>query len=78
MIYNASYKWYSNRKLNVCFTVRREARMKQVKRNATRLLLLSMVTVALGTYTGYAHDADRKRERLKYRQKYFRRLIVPD
>ena len=31
--------------------------MKHVKRNATRLLLLSMVTVALGSYTGYAHDA---------------------
>ncbi len=57
MICNIENEWYTNRKLNVCFMVRREVRMKQVKRNATRLLLLSMVTVALGSYTGYAHDA---------------------
>ena len=36
--------------------------MKQVKRNATQLLLLSMVTVALGSYTGYAHDAQEVEE----------------
>lgn len=57
MICNIENECYTNRKLNVCFIVRREARMKQVKRKTTRAMLLSMVVLAMSGQHGYAADA---------------------